>query len=35
LDYDVDQGRYGPCPLAKKKPKSHKEAQQVNPEDWE
>lgn len=35
LDYDVDQGRYGPCPLAKKNPKSHKEAQQAMLDDWE
>lgn len=36
LDYDVDQGRYGSCPLAKKKSKSSKqEAQQAQPEDFE
>lgn len=36
LDYDVDQGRYGSCPLAKKKDKSSKqEAQQAKPEDYD
>ena len=35
LDYDVDQGRYGTCPLLQRKKKSAKqEAQQAQPEDW-
>lgn len=36
LDYDVDQGRYGTCPLLQKKKKSPKqEAQQAKPEEFE